>query len=132
MIVVDASAVVAALADGGRVGDWAGQLMATEPLTAPHLLKAEVANILRRATHHGDLSVDVASLAHGDLVDLAVESLPYEPFAARVWELRDNVTAYDAWYVAVAEEFEVGLATLDRRLTAAAGPTCEFLVPPAV
>lgn len=55
---------------------------------------------------------------------------PYEPFGARVWELRYNVTAYDAWYVAVAEVLGVPVATLDRRLMGAAGPRCAFVIPP--
>lgn len=130
MIVVDASVVVAALADGGPVGQWAGDLLGSETIAGPHLLKVEAANIFRRAEQHGHLSVDATAMAHGDLVDLALESLPYEPFATRVWELRDNVTAYDAWYVAIAEEFGTGLATLDVRLAGAPGPTCEFILPP--
>lgn len=55
---------------------------------------------------------------------------PYEPFGARVWELRHNVTAYDAWYVAVAEMLGAPVATLDRRLIGATGPRCAFVVPP--
>ena len=85
MIVADASLVVAALTDAGPIGSWAGELVEHTPVAAPHLLKAEVANILRRAVHHDELSADVAAMAHGDLVDLAVESMPYEPFGFRVW-----------------------------------------------
>ncbi len=58
-------------------------------------------------------------------------SLPYEPFADRVWQLRHSVTPYDAWYVAIAEAFEVPLATLDHRLANAPGPRCSFSTPPS-
>ncbi len=50
---------------------------------------------------------------------------PFAPFADRVWELRDNLTVYDAWYVAVAERLETLLVTTDARLAGATGPTCE-------
>lgn len=93
-------------------------------------MPVEAANILRRAELAGEISPDTASLAHGDLLTLAVELFPYEPFAPRVWELRENVTAYDAWYVAVAEMVDGRLATLDRKLTRAAGPRCTFIAPP--
>ena len=72
------------------------------------------------------MSQDVASLAHIELLALPVELYPYEPFAPRVWEIRGGVTAYDAWYVAIAEALGVRLATLDRRLTRAPGPRCKF------
>jgi predicted nucleic acid-binding protein len=128
-LVVDASMTAAALIDSGPDGSWADQLMATDHLAAPHLMPVAVANILRRAALSGDISSDSAALAHADLLDLRVELFPYEPFAPRVWELRDNVTAYDGWYVAVAEALGASLATLDRRLAGAPGPHCTFLTP---
>jgi predicted nucleic acid-binding protein len=97
----------------------------------PHLMPVEAASILRRAAQAGDISADVASLAHTDLLDLRVEFIPYQPYAARVWELRDNVTCYDGWYVAVAELLDAPLATLDGRLANSPGPRCQFLLPPA-
>ena len=127
--VVDASVVVAALIDTGRIGDWAESLLTSGSLAAPHLMPVEVANILRRAVAAGEVSVDVAALAHADLLELRVEYFPYEPFAGRVWEMRENVTAYDAWYVAVAESLGATLATLDAKLRHAAGPRCEFATP---
>ncbi len=130
-LVVDASVVVAGLTDGGAVGRWAESLLTSEALAAPHLMPAEAANILRRAALAGDISADVASLAHTDLLDLRVESFPYQPCAARVWELRGNVTCYDGWYVAVAELLNAPLATLDGRLANSPGPRCRFLLPPA-
>ncbi|HXF36460.1 MAG TPA: type II toxin-antitoxin system VapC family toxin, partial [Actinomycetota bacterium] len=129
-LVVDASSVVAALVDGGPDGAWARDVLASEPLAAPHLLPVEVANVLRRAAQEGELTEDIASLAHADLLDLEVELFPYEPFAERVWELRRALTAYDAWYVALAETIGAALVTLDRRLARAAGPRCGFRTPP--
>jgi predicted nucleic acid-binding protein len=130
MQVVDASVVVAALVDSGPDGQWSEHELGTEPLAAPHLLLVEVANILRRAARTRQISEDVAALAHLDLVQLRVELFPYELVAARVWELRSNVTAYDAWYVALAEMLDAPLATLDRKLSRASGPRCVFKVPP--
>ena len=126
MTVVDASTVVAALVDSGTEGKWAEEILAGGRLFAPHLMPVEVANILRRAQQAGQISADVASLAHADLQELRVDLFAYEPFAHRVWELRANVTAYDAWYVALAEELDVPLATLDARLANATGPRCAF------
>jgi predicted nucleic acid-binding protein len=128
-IVIDASVVVAALVDSGAEGTWAEQLLAAEDLAAPHLMPVEAANILRLASLSGHISPDNASLAHHDLVALRVELFPYEPFAPRVWALRGGVTAYDAWYVALAEALGTTLATLDRRLTRATGPLCQFTTP---
>ena len=63
-------------------------------------------------------------------MELDLEPFPFEPFAARIWELRHTLTSYDAWYVAVAEALSVPLATLDVPLSTASGPVCEFLTPP--
>ncbi len=129
-LVVDASAVVAALVDGGPDGAWAESLLASETLAAPHHMLAEAANILRRALLARDLSNDVASMAHNDLLQLRVELFPYEPLGDRVWELRGAVTTYDAWYVALAESLDAPLVTLDGRLARASGPRCAFETPP--
>ena len=130
-LVVDASLVVSALVDGGGTGSWAESLLASEPLSAPHLMPVEAANILRRATAAGEISADIAALAHTDLLDLRVELFPYRPFAPRVWELRDSLTSYDAWYVALAEFLDSRVATLDLKLARATGPRCDFETPPA-
>ncbi len=129
-LVVDSSVIVAALTDPGRVGRWAEGLLVAAPLAAPHLMPVEVANVLRRLALAGDISADVASLAHRDLLSLRVELFPYAECAVRVWELRANVTAYDAWYVALAEALGARLATLDARLSRAPGPRCHFATPP--
>ncbi len=127
MLVIDASAAVALVVDAGPDGTWAEEVVRGEHLVAPHLMPAEVANILRRAAARGDISADAAALAHADLIALGVDLFPYEPFAVRVWELRDDLTAYDAWYVALAEALGARLATLDGALSRASGPRCGFL-----
>jgi predicted nucleic acid-binding protein len=127
-LVVDASMVIAALIDNGADGRWAEALLVSDSLAAPHMMAAEAANILRRSAAAGAISAEQASLAHADLLDLRVEHFPYAPFAARVWELRQNVTCYDAWYVGVAEALGAPLATLDARLASAPGPRCRFMV----
>jgi predicted nucleic acid-binding protein len=129
--VVDASLVVSALVDGGSTGSWAESLLAREPLSAPHLMPVEVADILRRAAAAGEISADVAAMAHTDLLDMRVELFPYGPFAPRVWELRDNLTCYDAWYVALAEFLGSRVATPDLKLARATGPRCSFETPHA-
>ena len=129
-LVVDASLVVSALVDGGVTGSWAESLLAGEQLSAPHLMPVEAANILRRAAAAGEISGDVAAMAHADLLDLRVELFPYGPFAARAWELRGNLTSYDAWYVALAEFLGSPMATLDPKLARASGPRCAFETPP--
>ncbi len=129
-IVVDSSVVVAALIDTGLTGQWAESVLVSDALAAPHLMLVEVANILRRSTVAGEVSSDVASLAHAELVARRIELFPYAPLASRVWELRSNVTAYDGWYVALAEALSAPLITLDHKLTRAPGLRCEFTVPP--
>jgi len=129
--VVDATVIVSALVDDSPVGRWAEELVGDRPLAAPHLMPVEAANLLRRAALAGDVPDSIAALAHADLVALPAELFPYEPFAARVWELRGAVTAYDGWYVALAESLDAPLPTLDGRLTRAPGPRCRFLTPPS-
>ena len=130
-VVVDASVVVAALVDSEAPGRWAEEVLVSDALAGPHLLLVESANVLRRAVAAGEISDDIATLAHGDLVDLRIDLVGYEPFAARVWELRGNLTAYDAWYVAVAEALDAPLATLDRRLAGTPGLRCRLISPPS-
>lgn len=130
-MVIDASALVAALVDSGSDGRWATSLIAREGLAAPEMLLAEVCNVLRRLELSGRLSTAEATLAYGDLQRLNLELFPFSPFAQRVWDLRGNVTSYDAWYVALAEALASPLATLDLRLIGSRGTECEFLCPGA-
>jgi predicted nucleic acid-binding protein len=127
--VVDASLLVAATSDTGAEGRWAEDVVRAGGLVAPHLALVEATNILRRLELGGRLGRLEAGAAARDLLQLDLELVAFAPFAERVWELRANVTSYDAWYVAVAEQCDLPLATLDRRLARATGPRCRFLLP---
>ena len=128
--VVDSSVLVAALVDTGPEGAWAESVVDGGQLTCPELALAEASNILRRLELTGDLSRLEATVAHESLMRLDLGLFPFAPFAGRIWELRMNLTCYDAWYVALAEALDRPLATLDERLGCATGPTCEIIIPP--
>lgn len=128
-LVVDASVVVAALTDDGPEGAWAASLLTADSIAAPHLILVEVAHALHRLAVAGQITSDTASIAHAELLDIPLALSAYVPLAARVWNLRGNVTAYDAWYVALAESLDANLATLDLRLARAPGLRCAFLTP---
>jgi predicted nucleic acid-binding protein len=128
-VVCDASALTALLIDAGPAGTWAANaLSGTEP-AAPSLIDFETANILRRHALAGLISHDQAAQAHADLLDLAIEYWPYELLATRAWELRPNLTIYDASYVALAELLGATLVTLDRRIGRAPGVQCVVATP---
>lgn len=128
-VVCDASAVVALLLDGGPDGAWAATALAPAQLAAPSLIAFETANILRRQELAGNVSADQAAQAHRDLLDLAIELWPYELVAARAWELRHNLSSYDASYVALAELLGATLITLDRGIAQAPGVRCIVATP---
>jgi len=122
LIVLDASAAIELL-----LNTHGGRRVATrlsdpaESLHSPHLLSVEVAQVLRRYVASGAVSAEIASAALDDLADLDIARYGHEPFLPRVWELRANVTAYDAVYLALAEALDAPLLTFDRRLAAAPG-----------
>ena len=89
------------------------------PAHAPHLLAVEVAQVIRRYQLLGVLTADRGALALAALADLDVASYAHEPLLPAIWQLRQNLTAYDAAYVALAAVLEAPLVTLDARLAAA-------------
>ncbi len=127
--VIDASVLVAATADAGGDGRWAEAVVSEGVLLAPDLVLVEATNILRRLELGGRLGRLEAGSAARDILLFDIELLPFEPFARRIWDLRQTVTSYDAWYIAIAEAFDAPLATLDARLARASGPQCRFLLP---
>jgi predicted nucleic acid-binding protein len=124
LIVVDASVIVTALADGGPDGDRARDRLRGERLAAPHLLDLEVTSAWRRLAVGGELDERRARLALADLQGLRVNRVPHGALLDRCWELRDNLTVYDAAYVALAELLDVTLVTADGKLAKAPGPRC--------
>ena len=88
-----------------------------------------MANTLRRIEGVGAIPADVAAMAHDALNRLHIDFYPYEPFADRIWELRHNVTSYDALYIALGEALDAPVATLDQRLMRTPGTVCEFATP---
>jgi predicted nucleic acid-binding protein len=121
--------VVALLLDSGVDGRWATRALTGVSLAAPALLAFEAATIVRRFELAGTASPDQASQAHDDLVDLAIEYWPYELLLPRVWELRHNLSSYDASYVALAELIDAPLVTLDGRIARAPGVRCQVMAP---
>lgn len=129
-LVCDSSVLIAALLGRGSTGVWARDTVDGNDLSAPDLIRFEVANIIRRHESAAIITTDQATMAHDDMVELPIEEWPYVLLAGRVWELRANLTAYDASYVALAERLMAPLVTLDRRLARAPGIRCEVWVPP--
>ena len=129
--VLDASVLVGAFIGSGPEERWCEAVVQRPEIAAPELALAEATNVMRRMEASRSASRVEATAAHRQLLRLRIERYPYAPFAGRVWELRANLTAYDAWYVALAEALDWPLFTLDRRLSRASGPRCEVIVPPA-
>lgn len=130
-VVCDASALVAALLDSGSTGEWVTQRLSGTDVYGPTLLPFECASVIRRHESAGLISADQAAQAHADLLVLPLELWPYEALATRVWQLRTNLSAFDASYVAVAETIDAPLLTLDVRIGRAPRVTCRVEIPPA-
>jgi len=128
VIVVDASVVASALGDDGSDGERARRRLAEERLFAPELIDLEVASAWRRAARAGRLGSKRARQALTDLAALPLDRAPHQPLMSRIWELRDNLTPYDAAYVALAEALQAPLVTADQRLARAPGVGCEIEV----
>ena len=122
MIVIDASVVIEVLlqTDVG-VAITERLLEREQSLHAPHLLDVEVAQVLRRYVTRGELYEERARQALDVLAVFPLTRYPHEPLLERIWALRENLTAYDAAYVALAEGLRAPLLTRDRRLAAAPG-----------
>jgi predicted nucleic acid-binding protein len=121
-MVLDASAVLEILlgtAAGARLRRRIVSSGAT--LHAPHLVDVEVAHVLRRYAIAGELSEVRGQMALTDLADMAITRYAHDRLLTRVWQLRDNLTGYDAVYVALSEALGAPLVTRDRRLALASG-----------
>jgi predicted nucleic acid-binding protein len=128
VLVVDASVLVTALADDGADGDGARARLRGRRLAAPELIDLEVLSVLRRGHASGALDQRRVDLAITDLLDLPIERARHSQLLLRCWELRHNLTPYDASYVALAEALDAELLTADARLAAALGIRCTVSV----
>lgn len=126
MIVADASAAVSALLNDGA----ARRAFSDEQIHIPHLIDPEVANALRRHVAAGRLAPDMAWEALDHWRQLGLTRYPVVGLLDRIWELRENVSAYDASYVALAERLGCALMTADARLSRAPGIGCVITVVP--
>jgi len=124
VIVVDASAAVLGLLNDGD----ARRSLANASVAVPHLADTEVAHALRSQVLRGVIEDGAARVALDRWARLGIRRFGVVGLLARVWDLRANVTAYDATYVALAEAVGCELLTADARLAAAAGPTCPIVV----
>ena len=126
VLVVDASVIAPAVADGGPDGEACRARIKGESLAAPDLLRVEAVSVIRRQLANGALTSAQANNAIEDLLNLPITVYPTAPLLRRAWELRDNATAYDACYVALAEALGCALATADQRLANTPGARCPF------
>jgi predicted nucleic acid-binding protein len=122
VIVVDASALLEILLRTPAAKAVEDRLFAPgEMLHAPHLLDVEAAQVIRRYAANGDIDDERGRLALDDLADFPLRRYPHDVLLPRIWSLRNNLTAYDAAYVALAEALDAPLLTRDRRLAAIPG-----------
>ncbi|HEX5321297.1 MAG TPA: type II toxin-antitoxin system VapC family toxin [Stellaceae bacterium] len=122
MSVVDASALLEVLLRTPAAEAVEDRLFAPrQTLHAPHLIDVEAAQVIRRYAANGDIDAERGRAALVDLADFPLRRYPHDLLLPRIWELRNNVTAYDAAYVALAEALDAPLLTRDRRLAAASG-----------
>jgi len=130
VLVVDASVVVPALAHGGDDGERARARLISDHPVAPELLDVEVVSALRGLVRGAKLPAEDAARALALLASMPITRASHGRLIARVWSLRDNLTAYDATYVALAESLEATLVTRDARIAAAPGLRCPVEVLP--
>ena len=122
MIVVDASALLESLLRTSVAQAVDSRLFGPrQTLHAPHLLDIEVAQVVRRYAATGEIDQERGRAALADLADFPVRRYPHTFLLPRVWDLRNNLTAYDAVYVALAEALDAPLLTRDQRLATATG-----------
>jgi predicted nucleic acid-binding protein len=124
VIVIDASAAVLGLLNDSD----ARATLAEDAVVCPHLVDSEVAHALRSQVLRGGIEVAAAERALAVWSRLGLQRVGVSGLLDRIWQLRDNLTAYDASYVAVAEALEAPLVTADARLARAPGPRCPITV----
>jgi predicted nucleic acid-binding protein len=125
-LIVDSSVLLPYLVDDGAEGARAREVLGIGTMAAPELIDLEIASAIRGLHRSGQLSEGRARSAIDDLRATDVDRVPHLLLLPRIWELRDNLTAYDAAYVALAERFDEPLVTADRGIASAPGVRCEI------
>lgn len=128
MIVVDASVLANLVGDDGTDGDRAREVVSGQEFGVPDLVDVEVVSVLRRRWLAKTMTARRFAAAVDDLGALPADRYPVRHFMPRAYELRANLSAYDATYVALAEQLGCTLITADRRLASAPGPRCPITV----
>jgi predicted nucleic acid-binding protein len=128
VLVIDASVLAVALIDDGPDGDRVRDRLRGEALAAPSLVDLEVLSVWRGLARGGLLEARRADLALADLQAIPIQRVDHTALLGRCWELRHNLTIYDAANVALAEALQVTMLTGDQRLASAPGPTCPIEV----
>jgi predicted nucleic acid-binding protein len=128
VLVVDASILAPVVADAGSDGERFRARLRGETVIGPDLLRTEVTAVIRRHAHTGHLTPEQADAALSDLIAFPITVLPTAALLRRVWELRQNLTAYDGCYVALAEATDTPFVTADRRLARSPGLRCRVEV----
>lgn len=128
MIVVDASVLANAVGDDGPDGITARAALSGNDLSIPDLVDVEVVSVLRRRWLAKTMTATRFATAVSDLAGVPADRYPALPFMPRAYELRSNVSPYDATYVALAEQLACVLITADARLARAHGPRCSITV----
>lgn len=124
-IVVDASALVAVFIGNAAPPELLPRIVSARAF-APHLIDLEVLHTLSRRERHGAVPPATARMAVDRLPALPITRIEHQPFVPRIWELRHSITAYDAAYVALAEQLDVPLITCDGKLARSHGHTAKI------
>ena len=126
MMIADASAALTALLNAGS----AREALGSEQLHVPHLIDPEIADGLRRMVVSGEVESGAGRAVLGTWRRIGVVRYPIVGLLGRIWELRENLSTYDASYVALAEQLGCALLTADRRLSRAPGVGCPITLVP--
>lgn len=121
MLVVDTSAILDAIAAYEAAPGLVARLSNDGDLHAPHLIDIEFLHALRGMMMRDEITAERTTDARTDFAETALIRYPHEPLSDRIWELRHNLSAYDAAFVALAETLEAPLVTCDARLASAGG-----------
>jgi predicted nucleic acid-binding protein len=128
VLVTDAGVWVRALVDEGPGDPIRARLVAEVVVAAPALIDLEFTNVLRGLLTKRSIALPNAEMAIAEFLQAPIQRYRHEALVPRVWQLRENLTAYDAAYVALAEALGTDLLTIDRRIGGAAGVRCRVVV----